>query len=68
MHLLRQFVLLKNNDILIFTETWLNNCFNTAELGLENYDVFRFDGNVNSRDSSRGGGVLVSAVSSLRAP
>ena len=44
-------------DVIILTETWLNLHIDSAEIGLQNYDVYRDDRNVNL--ASRGGGVLI---------
>ncbi|XP_043464467.1 uncharacterized protein LOC122499932 [Leptopilina heterotoma] len=54
-------------DIIVFTETWLNESFNTKELGFQNYNVFRSDRCLNSSDSLRGGGVLIATSCVLRA-
>ena len=46
-----------NYDILVFTETWLNINVNSAEIGLDDYNIFRDDR--NPAYASRGGGVLI---------
>jgi len=46
-------------DIIILVETWLCDGIMDAELGLENYRIFRQDRNANNSNYSRGGGVLV---------
>lgn len=46
-----------NYDIIILTETWLNDNFLDVELGLTNYNVYRQDRISPSKE--RGGGVLV---------
>lgn len=46
-------------DILILTETWMNDDFVDAELGLINYNVFRRDRDHSSSVHERGGGVLI---------
>lgn len=46
-------------DVIIFVETWLISGINDAELGMDNFNVFRCDRNVNTSNLSRGGGVLI---------
>lgn len=46
-------------DIILLTETWLNDNIADSELGFFNYNVFRMDRNVNNSVSSRGGSVLI---------
>lgn len=46
-------------DYYIFTETWLTPDIINTELGLEGYQVFRFNRNAISSSYSRGGGVLI---------
>lgn len=48
-----------NYDVLIFTETWLNDSILDSELGLDGYQIFRKDRSSLTSDYSRGGGVLV---------
>lgn len=33
----------KNYDVILLTETWLNDNFDSAELGLKGYQVYRTD-------------------------
>lgn len=49
---------LHDYDVIIFTETWLNSSFFDSELGLSNYEIFRFD-RVGDNSNKRGGGVLI---------
>ena len=44
-------------DIIIFTETWLQNDVSNSELGLFNYNIFRNDRILG--DLSTGGGVII---------
>ena len=58
---LRQSIALLSHDpdIIIFTETWLNDSIADAELGLSNYCIYRKDRNAAVSDALRGGGVLI---------
>ncbi|VVC34198.1 Endonuclease/exonuclease/phosphatase [Cinara cedri] len=42
-----------------FTETWLHNNVSSLELGLVNYEIYRYDRSLLSSSSTRGGGVLI---------
>lgn len=44
-------------DIVVFTETWLNASINSAELGMDNYVIYRLDRNHGG--NGRGGSVLI---------
>lgn len=46
-------------DFIILFETWLNSGITDAELGLNNFNIFRLDRDKNTSDCSRGGGVLI---------
>lgn len=48
LNLLRYSTFIFDYDILIFTETWLNNCFCSSELGLVNLNIFRSDRDTNT--------------------
>ena len=48
-----------NLDFLALTETWLNDSFYDAELGLTNYNIYRFDRCSNTSCCLRSGGVLI---------
>lgn len=52
-------------DILVFTETWLNENFRLSELGLCDYRVYRYDRNISTSPLSRGGGFLIAIRKSL---
>lgn len=52
-------------NILIFTETWLNDNIHSSELGLYDYIIYRYDRNGKTSSSSRGGGVLIAIHKSL---
>jgi len=43
----------------MLTETWLNFSFSDNELGLVNYNIYRYDRCSNTSDCLRGGGVLI---------
>lgn len=47
------------------TETWLNNNFHTAELGLCNYDIFRHDRSPITSFCNRGCGKLVAVCNDI---
>uniref|UniRef100_A0A8D8ZDD8 Uncharacterized protein n=1 Tax=Cacopsylla melanoneura TaxID=428564 RepID=A0A8D8ZDD8_9HEMI len=46
-------------DIIMLTETWLNGNYNDAELGLDNYSIYRSDRELINQNLTRGGGVLI---------
>jgi len=52
-------------NILIFTETWLNDNIYSSELGLYDYIIYRYDRNEKTNSLSRGGGVLIAIHKSL---
>lgn len=52
-------------DIMILTETWLNDSFLDSELGFTNYNIFKMDRNSENSMFSRGGGVLSAVHKSL---
>ena len=56
-----------NSDLIVLSETWLNEAFFNAELFDPRYSVFRRDRNYLELDSQRGGGVLVAVSSELNA-
>lgn len=51
-------------DLLLLTETWLNNRVSDAELGLNNFHIFRMDR--ENEQESRGGGVLIGIRSGIK--
>lgn len=51
--------LIQDLDIIILTETFLNEDIDSAELGLFNYNVFRCDRSILTSDKKDGGGVLI---------
>lgn len=53
-------------DYCILTETWLTPYFCDTELGLTDYQLFRFDRNENTSPHRRGGGILI-AIKNLYA-
>lgn len=61
-------VLLCNYQVIIFTETWLNDNIFTAEILDDRYQIFRRDrqSNTFSKDKD-GGGVLIAVLKSLSA-
>ncbi|KAG5897261.1 hypothetical protein JTB14_013162 [Gonioctena quinquepunctata] len=46
-------------DVIVLTETWLNNDIGNGELNLTNYNLFRKDRSITTSNKSRGGGVLI---------
>jgi hypothetical protein len=52
-------VCLNDFDFISLSETWLLPNIKTAELGLDNYNTYRYDRNSQTNDCSRGGGVLI---------
>lgn len=46
-------------DVIILTETWLNEDFSNSEFRFNNYSVFRCDRNPLSSSKKEGGGVMV---------
>ncbi|KAK2578449.1 hypothetical protein KPH14_012589 [Odynerus spinipes] len=48
-----------NYDIIILVETWLHSGILNAELGLEDFNVYRRDRYTNNITFKRGGGVLI---------
>lgn len=51
--------------IIVLVETWLNDSIYTEELGLTNYNVYRFDRNTDTSVYSRGGEVLIAVSKAL---
>ena len=45
-------------DIIVLTETWLDDTYNSAELGFANFSVYRCDRSSNASLAARGGGVV----------
>jgi len=43
----------------VLTETWLTDSFADCELGLSNYNIYRYDRCSNTSNYLRGGGVLI---------
>ena len=52
-------------DIIVLTETWLDDTYNSAELGFANFSVYRCDRSSNTSLAARGGGVLVAVRDGL---
>ena len=46
-------------DKIAFSKTWLTEDISSAELGLNNYSIFRCDRSPNTSQFSIGGGVLI---------
>jgi hypothetical protein len=59
-------IVLLSYEVFILTDTWLTENFSNAELGLNDYSIFRFDRNSNTSDSRRGGGILIAVKNKLR--
>lgn len=49
----------KNYDILLFTETWLQDDISCSEFCDDSYDVFRCDRNLLAKGKKTGGGALM---------
>lgn len=60
-------ILLHDYDILLFSETWLQDDVSSAELCDARYDVFRCDRNLNATNKRTGGGVMICVRRELRA-
>lgn len=60
-HDLRSAILLASEsyDIIVLVETWLSNDILDAELGLNDYKLFRFDRNSDTSMYIRGEGILI---------
>ena len=54
-----------NHDVIILTETWLNDSFSSLELFNPQYTVFRKDRNYAELNIQRGGGVLIATTNRL---
>ena len=62
----RQFYLLTPQpDILVLTETWLQPNILSSELGLPDYDIFRYDRDLAALNVCCGGGVLIAVRKTL---
>lgn len=48
-----------NCVFIVLTETWLNDSFLSNELGLFNYNIYRYDRPSLNSSFNRGGGVLI---------
>lgn len=46
-------------DVIVLVETWLSSEYSDAELGLDNFAVYRCDRSVGTSSNLRGGGVLI---------
>lgn len=58
-------MLLCGYDVLVLTETWLDECVGSAELGLNDFNIYRKDRSGQTSLKSRGGGVLVGVRRSM---
>lgn len=47
------------DGFIVLTETWLSTDIIDTELGLFNYNIFGLDRNIQTNNSTRGGGVMV---------
>lgn len=56
-----------NFDVLVLTETWLNDSFKNEEILDNKWTIFRKDRDYNATGLSRGGGVLIAVKSPLSA-
>lgn len=56
-------VLNNDYDIIILTETWLNDSFNDRELFSPDYNIYRCDRSTLTSKHKRGGGVLIAVKS-----
>lgn len=54
-------------DIIIITETWLDDTISDAELGLSGYQIFRRDRSGATSSKDRGGGVIIAIREGLDA-
>ena len=46
-------------DIIMLSETWLNEDISDAELGLSGFNIYRVDRDFNISQKKRGGGILI---------
>lgn len=58
--------ILSSYDAYVLTETWLSNDISNAELGFDEYLIFRCDRNALTSNCRRGGGVLIAVNKKLR--
>lgn len=58
--------LLDSYDIIVLSETWLDESINDSELQLQNYDIFRCDRSILTSSKKTGGGVLIAVKKSLK--
>ncbi|XP_055543093.1 uncharacterized protein LOC129728666 [Wyeomyia smithii] len=52
-------------DVIVLTDTWLNECFHSVQLFGDAYNVYRCDRNPHSTNKKRGGGVLIAVTNRL---
>lgn len=64
--LLRQTFLACDYDIIVLSETWLNENFLDSEICHSGYMVYRYDRNSKTSKLDRGGGVLIAVRSNLK--
>ena len=51
--------MLPNPDIIVISETWLQDGFYDDELGLTDYNIYRQDKNNSNNPSLNSGGVMI---------
>lgn len=51
-------------DVIVFTETWLIDSIHSSELGLNNYEIYRYDR--NQPGVSRGGGCIIAIDQTIK--
>ena len=54
-----------NYNIIVFTETWLNEGYYDAELGIPEFNIYRTDRSNNTSVYKRGGGTLIAVHKSV---
>lgn len=56
-----------NCSFIVLTETWLTDNFSNSELGMYNYNIFRYDRCSSTSNCLRGGGVLIGVRKNINA-
>ncbi|KAK2575278.1 hypothetical protein KPH14_007663 [Odynerus spinipes] len=55
-----------SHDVIILSETWLNDSITTSEIGLQGYVIYRCDKSALTSNFNRGGGVLIAVKRCLQ--
>lgn len=57
---------LSSYNVVMFSESWLNDAFTVSEVKFAGYEVYRSDRNAVIANKTRGGGVLIAVRCNLR--